>query len=126
MTRYRRRVCGCRSRRRMTNGCARQTGGLSPGESPGRKRGPPRAEDQPVVAIDEIVRQREGLFGEAGQTIADLAGERGKPNGHIGDHGECGIDLVTARTVALRSMPMLRCAGGLRLMIAPLPRNGSM
>ena len=38
----------------------------------GRRGGEPRPEDQPVALVGEIVRQGEGLFGEAGQPVADL------------------------------------------------------
>ena len=50
----------------------------------------PRPEDQPVSAVGEVVRQREGLFGEPRQAVADLAGERGEQreaDGHVGHHG---------------------------------------
>ena len=66
--------------------CEHRVGDLQPGRL-GREPGP---EDQPVALVLEVVRQREGLFGEPGQTVADLGGQRGEerePDRHVGDHG---------------------------------------
>ena len=56
-------------------------------------------EDQPMALVGEIVREREGLFGETGQPVADLAGERGEQgeaDGHVGDdrRGQCRVEPV--------------------------------
>ena len=57
---------------------------------PGRLVGEPRAEDQPVAAIGQVVRQREGLFGQARQAVAHFRGQRREQrqaDRHVGDHG---------------------------------------
>ena len=62
-----------------------RVGDLQPGRG-GREPGP---EDQPVAPVGEIVRQGEGLFGQARQPVADLGGERreqGEPDRHVGHH----------------------------------------
>ena len=54
-----------------------------------RGGGEPRPEYQAMALVGEVVRQGEGLFGEARQPVADLGGERGEqrePDRHVGHH----------------------------------------